>query len=62
MDTGIHYPTPLPFLNAYNYLGHKFEDFPISYKYKDQILSLPIYPELLEDDIAYIVDSIKEEL
>ena len=52
--TGIHYPTPLPFLKAYDYLGYNPKDFPISYEYKDQILSLPMYPELDIAKIEYI--------
>ena len=57
---GIHYPTPLPLLKAYEYQGHNVaEDFPVSYDYKDQILSLPMYPELSNKQIMYIVDSIK---
>jgi len=62
ISTGIHYPTPLPFLKAYEYLSHHSKDFPISYKYKNQILSLPMYPELSDEQIIYIADSIKEAL
>ena len=57
--TGIHYPTPLPFLKAYDYLGHKPEDFPVAYSYKDKILSLPMFPELSHEQMEYIVDTIK---
>ncbi|MBL7073623.1 DegT/DnrJ/EryC1/StrS family aminotransferase [candidate division KSB1 bacterium] len=57
--TGIHYPTPLPFLKAYEYLKHTNEDFPVAYKYKDEILSLPIFPELSKGQIQYVVDCIK---
>ena len=57
--TGIHYPTPLPFLKAYDYLGHKPEDFPVAYQYQDEILSLPMFPELTHEQMEYIVDSIK---
>jgi dTDP-4-amino-4,6-dideoxygalactose transaminase len=46
VSTGIHYPTSLPFLKAYDYLGHVPDDFPIAYQYPSQILSLPMYPEL----------------
>ena len=60
IDSSIHYPNPLPFLKAYNYLGYNIEDFPVSYDYKDKILSLPMYPELSDKQIMYIVDSIKE--
>jgi len=51
ISSGVHYPTPLPFLNAYKYLNHKPSDFPISYEYKDKILSLPMYPELNDRQI-----------
>jgi len=54
ISSGIHYPTPLPFLNAYKYLNHKPSDFPVSYEYKDKILSLPMYPELSEKNIIKI--------
>ena len=58
--TGIHYPLALPNLSAYRYLGHVPSDFPVSSRYQDEILSLPIYPELNEDQIQYITNSLKE--
>ena len=58
ITTGIHYPTPLPFLKAYEYLGHKPEDFPVAYQYQNVILSFPIFPELTEEQISYICDCI----
>ena len=60
ISTGIHYPTPLPFLKAYDYLKHKKEDFPVSKNHQNKILSLPIYPELTKDQIHYVVDNIAE--
>ena len=59
IQTGIHYPTPLPFLEAYKYLNHSKIDFPIVYDSQKNILSLPMYPELTFEKIDYIVDSIK---
>ena len=61
VSTGIHYPMPLPFLKAYDYLRHKPEDFPVAFKYKDEILSLPIFPELVKKDIHYIMQLIKHK-
>jgi dTDP-4-amino-4,6-dideoxygalactose transaminase len=58
--TGIHYPTALPFMPAYRYLRHRPEDFPVAYECQEQILSLPMYPELTDEQIAYVADSIKE--
>jgi len=60
IDTGIHYPTALPFMPAYKYLGHKESDFPVAYEYQKEILSLPMFPELKEEQIQYITDAIKE--
>lgn len=62
ISSGIHYPTALPFLKAYAYLGHKPEDFPIAHKYPSQILSLPMYPELTRDQLAYVTNKISESL
>jgi len=58
--TGIHYPNPLPFLKAYNYLEHNPEDFPVAYDYRNEILSLPIFPELMEEQIVFITSMIKK--
>lgn len=59
ISTGIHYPTPLPFLKAYAYLKHQPLDFPVAYSYQDQILSLPMYSELTNDQIEYVCDTIR---
>ena len=56
----IHYPVALPFMQAYGYLEHKPEDFPIAYQYQYEILSLPMYPELSRSSIINVVDRIKE--
>jgi len=58
ISTGIHYPTPLPFLKAYEYLGHKPEDFPVAFDYQHKILSLPMYPELTGTMIQEVADRI----
>jgi dTDP-4-amino-4,6-dideoxygalactose transaminase len=54
IETGVHYPIALPNLAAYKYLGHKPDDFPVANLYSQQILSLPIYPELSPSQIAYV--------
>lgn len=56
--TNIHYPIALPYLPAYSYLKHQPEDFPVAYKYQNEILSLPMYPELTDEQIIFISDSI----
>jgi len=58
--TGIHYPYALPLMPAYKYLGHKPSDFPVAYQCQNEILSLPMYPELSNEQITFVADSIKE--
>jgi dTDP-4-amino-4,6-dideoxygalactose transaminase len=59
IETALHYPTPLPLLKAYAYLGHSAADFPVSSQYQHEILSLPIYPELSDEAVQYVADAIK---
>ena len=59
ISTGIHYPTALPFLKAYKYLGHSDIDFPNAHRTQNRILSLPIFPELTKDQIYYVCDNLK---
>lgn len=58
--TGIHYPYALPLMPAYKYLGHIPADFPVAHACQEQILSLPMYPELTDEMIAHVAGSIKE--
>lgn len=60
IQTGIHYPIALPFLNAYKYLNAQPKDFPNAFQYQSEILSLPIYPELSLENQDYIIDSLRE--
>lgn len=60
ITTGIHYPTALPSLRAYRYLGYSSEDFPISTKLSYEILSLPIYPEMKREQVEYVCHHLKK--
>jgi dTDP-4-amino-4,6-dideoxygalactose transaminase len=59
IETAIHYPVALPNLPAYKYLGCKPEDYSVATKLQGEILSLPMYPELTEDNIKNIADTIQ---
>jgi dTDP-4-amino-4,6-dideoxygalactose transaminase len=58
--TGLHYPIPLHLQPAYRHLGYKEGDFPVAEKAAKRILSLPMYPELTDEQIRYVVDGIKQ--
>jgi dTDP-4-amino-4,6-dideoxygalactose transaminase len=60
IETQIHYPTPLPLLPAYSYLGKAEADFPIASAYRKEILSLPMYPEMTREEIGYVAGRIKQ--
>jgi dTDP-4-amino-4,6-dideoxygalactose transaminase len=60
IQTVINYPVALPFLPAYQRLQHKPEDFPNAWSNQDRILSLPIYPELSEDQQHAVIHAIEQ--
>jgi dTDP-4-amino-4,6-dideoxygalactose transaminase len=60
VSTGIHYPIPVHLQEAYRYLGYQKGDFPITEGYAEEILSLPMYPELTEEQIQYVVQAIND--
>lgn len=60
ISTGIHYPVPIHLQGAYQNLGHKKGDFPLTEKMDQQILSLPMYAELSEDMVRYVVENMKQ--
>lgn len=58
--TGIHYPIALPNLKAYAYLNHTPYDFPEATRASQEILSLPMYPELNANQIIFIAETVKD--
>jgi dTDP-4-amino-4,6-dideoxygalactose transaminase len=60
VDTKIHYPIPIHLQEAAKYLKYKKGDFPVTEKQTETILSLPIYPELTDEQVAYITNSVIE--
>ena len=59
IETAVHYPTALPLLPAYHYLGVSRDDIPVAAAYQDQILSLPMFPELSREQQDYVVEKIR---
>ena len=58
--TSIYYPKPLHLQKCFEYLGYKEGQFPVTEKMCKQILALPIYPELTNEEVQYICECIKE--
>jgi len=59
IGTGIHYPVPVHLQNAMGNLGYKPGDLPVTEKTVERILSLPMYPELSDNQIVAIVDAVR---
>ena len=62
IGTGLHYPIPLNLQKAYRHLDLPEGSFPVSEGCAKRIVSLPMYPELTEDQIVYVCESLKEIL
>jgi dTDP-4-amino-4,6-dideoxygalactose transaminase len=58
ISTVLNYPKALPFYPAYAYLSHVPKDFPAAYFNQSRILSLPIYPEMPEEAITHVANTI----
>ncbi|MFA4854254.1 MAG: DegT/DnrJ/EryC1/StrS family aminotransferase [Candidatus Omnitrophota bacterium] len=60
IDSRVFYPIPLHLQKCFKYLGYKKGDFPEAEKAAKQVFTLPIYPELTQEEKAYIIQSLKE--
>jgi dTDP-4-amino-4,6-dideoxygalactose transaminase len=60
IGVGIHYPTPLPLLPAYRYLNHTEDEFSEAAAASREILSLPMYPEMTDEMVGFVVGKIRD--
>jgi len=59
IDTGIYYPLPLHLQPAYGELGYHEGDYPVSESACRKNLSLPMYPELTDEQVYYVADQVR---
>jgi dTDP-4-amino-4,6-dideoxygalactose transaminase len=62
IDAGIHYPLPVHRQAAYLNQGYGEISLPVTEQVADEIISLPMYPELTREQIEYVASSVKEAL
>jgi dTDP-4-amino-4,6-dideoxygalactose transaminase len=60
VDTGLHYPVPLHLQKAYARQGHREGDFPVTESVARRVLSLPMFPELVEEQVEYVAHCIAQ--
>jgi dTDP-4-amino-4,6-dideoxygalactose transaminase len=56
----VYYPISLHLQDVYAAQGGRKGDFPVSEKAQDEVLSLPIYPEMTEEQVAQVAEAIKQ--
>ena len=56
----VHYPVPLHLQEVYAELGHQLGDFPNAELVAGEVISLPLYPEITQDQISLVVETIKD--
>jgi len=59
VETGVYYPTPLHLQPAYADLGYRVGDFPVSESACERNISLPMYPELTDEQIHYAAQAVR---
>jgi dTDP-4-amino-4,6-dideoxygalactose transaminase len=60
VQTGIHYPVPVHLQPAYSALQYKAGDFPETERQAERVLSLPMYPELTDEQISIVAQAIQQ--
>lgn len=60
IGTGIHYPQPVHLTAAFRHLGYRVGAFPVAEAAAAEVLSLPVYPELTEEQVAYVAQQIAQ--
>jgi dTDP-4-amino-4,6-dideoxygalactose transaminase len=62
IQTGIHYPVPVHLQPAYRDLGYRAGDFPVAETLAGEVLSLPFFPEMTEQQVQEVADVFKAGL
>lgn len=59
---GVHYPIPVHLQEAFGFLEYQVGDFPIAESYAKEFVSLPIFPELTDAQMDYVIQSVRDSI
>jgi dTDP-4-amino-4,6-dideoxygalactose transaminase len=62
IQTNIHYPTPVHLLPGYGDLGYRSGDFPVAERVAKEEISLPLFPEITEEQVDIVCQAVKDSL
>ena len=57
--TNVHYK-PMPMMTAYKNLGWRIEDFPNTYAYYENLITLPLHTKLSDEDVEYVCKCLRD--
>jgi len=59
IGTQVYYPLPLHLQEAYRFLGYQQGDFPVAEQLAREVLSIPVYPELTEEQLEWVAEAVR---
>lgn len=59
VNTNVHYK-PLPMMTAYKKMGWEIKDFPNSYAYYENLITLPLHTKLSDEDVEYVIENFRD--
>ena len=60
IESVAYYPVPLHLQTMYSQLGYREGDLPVCERAAAEVLSLPMFPEMTENDVGYVAESIEK--
>jgi dTDP-4-amino-4,6-dideoxygalactose transaminase len=62
ISAAVHYPSPIHLHGAFQHLGHQRGSFPVAESAAEQVLSLPLFPEISVEQQAYVATELERSL
>lgn len=60
VETKVNYPIPIHLQPIGRGMGHKEGDFPVAERQAERIMSLPLYPEMTDDEVGFVIDRVEK--